>query len=334
MFDAVPLGDGADASGSELFDDARLAALNEKYLPLDFEQRIRSLYQDFAPEKVLVTSSFAATSAYFLHIISRIRPQQLIHFIDTGFHFPETLDYRRYLIDLFKLKVEDVRAEDWQHQFTVDDRTYQRDPDYCCSINKIQPLEGVKSGAEVWVSSLMRWQTDHRAGLPVFESRRGILKFNPMIDVTREERDRWWHGAIPRSAARIARSPAMAAAAAGPASPRPSAACTCNKSGNSRPLAAGMTDRSGRREDSLQPPGLSGNRRADMFRAKAEADQSRRQALQQWQPAEQPQRPWRGQGFGGVLTAGEDAADDPVLHQQLQALRHKGGQLASFLHGA
>ncbi len=172
MFDAVPLGDGADASGSELFDDARLAALNEKYLPLDFEQRIRSLYQDFAPEKVLVTSSFAATSAYFLHIISRIRPQQLIHFIDTGFHFPETLDYRRYLIDLFKLKVEDVRAEDWQHQFTVDDRTYQRDPDYCCSINKIQPLEGVKSGAEVWVSSLMRWQTDHRAGLPVFESPR------------------------------------------------------------------------------------------------------------------------------------------------------------------
>jgi len=172
-------------------DDARLAALNEKYLPLDFEERIRTLYQDFAPEKVLVTSSFAATSAYFLHIVSRIRPEQRIHFIDTGFHFPETLEYRRYLTELFKLKVEDVRAEDWQHQFSVDDKTYERDPDYCCAVNKIQPLDSVKSGAQVWVSSLMRWQTDHRAGLPVFELRRGILKFNPMIDVSREQRDRY-----------------------------------------------------------------------------------------------------------------------------------------------
>ena len=172
-------------------DEAGLAALNEKYLPLDFEARIRTLYQDFAADKVLVTSSFAATSAYFLHIVSRIRPQQRIHFIDTGFHFPETLEYRRYLTGLFGLTVEDVRAEDWQHQFTVDDKTYERDPDYCCTINKVQPLEAVKLNFHVWVSSLMRWQTDHRAGLPVFELRRGLLKFNPMIDVTREERDRY-----------------------------------------------------------------------------------------------------------------------------------------------
>ncbi len=190
MFDAAP-GSAAPVGPASILDEAGLAALNEKYLPLDFEARIRTLYEDFAPDKVLVTSSFAATSAYFLHIVSRIRPQQKIHFIDTGFHFPETLEYRRYLIGLFGLTVEDVRAEDWQHQFTADDKTYERDPDYCCSINKIQPLEAVKLNYHVWVSSLMRWQTDHRAGLPVFELRRGILKFNPMIDVTREERDRY-----------------------------------------------------------------------------------------------------------------------------------------------
>jgi phosphoadenosine phosphosulfate reductase len=191
MYDAIPASDTAEKAGAAVLGEAQLQALNEKYLPLDFEERIRSLYRDFAPDKVLVTSSFAATSAYFLHIITRIRPEQVIHFIDTGFHFPETLEYRRYLTGLYHLKVEDVRAEDWQHQFTVDDRTYERDPDYCCSINKIQPLEAVKSSFRVWVSSLMRWQTDHRAGLPVFELRRGILKFNPMIDVTREQRDRY-----------------------------------------------------------------------------------------------------------------------------------------------
>jgi len=190
VFDAAP-GSAASQGPASTLDEAGLAALNEKYLPLDFEARIRTLYQDFAADKVLVTSSFAATSAYFLHIVSRIRPQQKIHFIDTGFHFPETLEYRRYLTGLFGLTVEDVRAEDWQHQFTADDRTYERDPDYCCSINKVQPLEAVKQNYQVWVSSLMRWQTDHRAALPVFELRRGILKFNPMIDVSREERDRY-----------------------------------------------------------------------------------------------------------------------------------------------
>src|SRR5687768_15557507 len=93
--------------------EVQIEALNERYSPLNFEQRLRQLYLDFPPEKVMVTSSFAATSAYFLHVISTIRPEQVVHFIDTGYHFPETLNYRQYLIDLFQLKVVDVRAEDW-----------------------------------------------------------------------------------------------------------------------------------------------------------------------------------------------------------------------------
>ena len=77
-----------------------IAELNDRYQPFSFEARLLRLYQDFKPEKIMVTSSFAATSAYFLHIISRLRPEQVIFFIDTGFHFPETLLYRDYLIGL------------------------------------------------------------------------------------------------------------------------------------------------------------------------------------------------------------------------------------------
>jgi phosphoadenosine phosphosulfate reductase len=167
----------------------RIRALCEAYAPLGFEDRLRRLYTDFPPDKVLITSSFAATSAYFLHIVSRIRPEQAIHFIDTGFHFKETVEYRKYLIELFGLKVADVRAEDWKHEFTEQEKTYLKDPDFCCSINKIEPLEAIKPNFEVWVSSLMRWQTEHRSNLDIFEIRRGIVKFNPMIDVTKEERD-------------------------------------------------------------------------------------------------------------------------------------------------
>lgn len=169
--------------------EERVIALNARYAPMSFQQRIAELYRDFDPRRVLVTSSFAATSAYFLHIISRIRPEQRIHFIDTGYHFEQTLQYRAYLIGRFGLEVVDLRAEDWKHAFTRDERTYLRDPDFCCSVNKVEPLEAIKPSYDVWVSSLMRWQTEHRASLEVFELRRGMIKFNPMIDVSRGERD-------------------------------------------------------------------------------------------------------------------------------------------------
>lgn len=163
--------------------------LNAEYRPLHFAERLRKVYEDFSPEKVMVTSSFAATSAYFLHIISNIRPQQTIFMIDTGYHFAETLQYKEYLTELFGLQVQSVKADAHFHNYSQTEKLYETDPDFCCSINKINPLEEIKPNYDVWISSLMSWQTDHRAGLDIFEVRRGIIKFNPMIDVTREERD-------------------------------------------------------------------------------------------------------------------------------------------------
>lgn len=168
-----------------------LEEANARFRPLHFAERIRELYTMFTPEDVLITSSFAATSAYFLHIIHRIQPAQKIAFIDTGYHFEQTLAYKDYLSKLYGLEVFALKAEDWKHKFTVDDRTWEKNPDFCCSVNKVEPLEAVKPQFKVWVSSLMGWQTDHRGDMDIFETRRGILKFNPMIDVTREERDQY-----------------------------------------------------------------------------------------------------------------------------------------------
>lgn len=186
---ATTLEPDTQAHASARLDDADLAALNERYAPLDFEARLRQLYLDFDSAEVLVTSSFAATSAYFLHIISRIQPIQKIAFIDTGFHFRETLLYKEYLTKLLDLDVFSLKAEEWKHAFTETDQTYDKNPDFCCSINKVEPLEAVKPNYAVWISSLMAWQTDERAQMNIFERRRGIVKFNPMIDVTEAERD-------------------------------------------------------------------------------------------------------------------------------------------------
>ncbi|PIQ16326.1 MAG: phosphoadenylyl-sulfate reductase, partial [Flavobacteriales bacterium CG18_big_fil_WC_8_21_14_2_50_32_9] len=171
------------------FSTEEIKSLNIRYRKLSVNERIAQLYHDFLPEEIMLTSSFAATSAFLLHVFSKINPQQKIYFINTGYHFDETLEYKEQLTQLYGLKVEDVTAEKWEHDFTTQDETWKKDPDLCCSINKVKPLEVIKDNFTVWVSGLMEWQSDHRSTLDIFEERGGILKFYPLLDVSKEERE-------------------------------------------------------------------------------------------------------------------------------------------------
>jgi phosphoadenosine phosphosulfate reductase len=166
-----------------------IAELNDIFRPLQPEQRITELYRHFTTNDVMLTSSFAATSAYLLHLFSVYQPEQEVLFIDTGYHFEETLIYKEYLTKVYGLKRREVRAEAWKHEFTTKDETWTKDPDYCCTINKVEPLEKLKEEHEIWVSGLMSWQSDRRATLDIFEERGGVIKFYPLLDVTREQRE-------------------------------------------------------------------------------------------------------------------------------------------------
>lgn len=169
----------------------KIKDLNEKYHSLSPEERVKEIYNDFEEKEVMLTSSFAATSAFLLKLFSDIRKSQKIYFIDTGYHFKETLIYKEYLTLLYGLNVESVKAEDWKHDFTTSDQTWKTDPDLCCSVNKVEPLEALKKDHKIWVSGLMAWQSDHRSSLDIFEERNGILKFYPLVDVSREERENY-----------------------------------------------------------------------------------------------------------------------------------------------
>lgn len=166
-----------------------VARLNEKYKDLSIQERIAELYSDFNPAEIMLTSSFAATSAFLLKLFSEVNLDQLVYFIDTGYHFEETLKYRKQLTDLYGFKVESLSASKEEHEFTTRDKTWKKDPDFCCNINKVKPLDIIKSQYTVWVSGLMEWQSDHRASLNIFENRGEILKFYPLLDVSRQERD-------------------------------------------------------------------------------------------------------------------------------------------------
>ena len=163
--------------------------LNVKFKSIEPGQRIIELYKIFQKEEIMLTSSFATTSAYLLHLFSIHKPEQEVLFINTGYHFKETLIYRDYLSKIYNLNVREIKAEKYKHNFTTSDQTWIKDPDYCCTINKVEPIEKLKKKYKVWISGLMSWQTSNRSNFNVFEKRDNILKFHPLIDISREQRE-------------------------------------------------------------------------------------------------------------------------------------------------
>ena len=169
--------------------EAELKALNAKYKTLSATERIQELYKDFDVTEVMLTSSFAATSAFLLKLFSDTNKKQEVFFIDTGYHFEDTLEYKKKLTEKYGLNVKSISALKEEHEFTTKDETWKKNPDFCCSINKVKPLDTIKNKYKVWVSGLMEWQSDHRATLDIFELRGEILKFYPLLDITKEQRD-------------------------------------------------------------------------------------------------------------------------------------------------
>ena len=165
-----------------------LNKLNKVYNKLTPQQRISKLYEDFNADEIMLTSSFAASSAMLLKLFSDVNKNQLIYFIDTRYHFKETLIYKEYLTKLYGLNVKHVKAEKFKHDNTKVNKTWINNPNLCCDINKVQPLDKLKLNYKIWVSGLMKWQSNSRSTLNIFEERNRIVKFYPLLDVSQEER--------------------------------------------------------------------------------------------------------------------------------------------------
>lgn len=166
-------------------------SLNKKYRKLSVSERITELYTNFGTDEIMLTSSFAASSAFLLREFSEVNKEQKIYFINTKYHFDETMEYKKQLTELYGLKVECIGAKKEDNDFTTRNKTWEESPEFCCDINKVRPLQLIKERFTVWVSGLMEWQSDHRASLDIFEQRNGILKFYPLLDVTKEEREQY-----------------------------------------------------------------------------------------------------------------------------------------------
>ena len=159
--------------------------LNEKYKKLSPVERIKEIYNDF--DDILLSSSFGTTAVFQLYLFYKAGVNQPVHFIDTTYHFKETLDYKEKLTNLFALNVINITPDKEQNKFSKSGELWRYDPDQCCQINKVEPFEKIRDQYEVWISGLMSWQSSHREKLNIFEEKKGVIKFYPILDVTEEE---------------------------------------------------------------------------------------------------------------------------------------------------
>ncbi|MEO0474005.1 MAG: phosphoadenylyl-sulfate reductase [Bacteroidota bacterium] len=163
-----------------------------EYAQLGYRERLERLFSEF--DRVLVTSSFGTSSATFLHLLHQVKPDHPIYFVDTTYHFAETHAYRRTLSTLWELNVIPVRPKANENMFTKVDFTWTHEPDACCYVNKVLPLAELKNKHQVWISGMVGGSTTHRQQLPIFKEKEGLLRFYPLLDMTKEEAE--WNQVI------------------------------------------------------------------------------------------------------------------------------------------
>lgn len=142
------------------------------------------------PNKVAASSSFQTQSVPLLHMIAETTPQLPVVFLDTGFHFSETLQFRDDLEKRFGLNIQDVRPERNPEQLAAKhgDRLYERNPNLCCHLNKVEPMKQAVAGLQAWISGVRADQTPQRRKLDVVEiQENGLLKIHPMLNWTKKE---------------------------------------------------------------------------------------------------------------------------------------------------
>lgn len=136
-------------------------------------------------KKVFTSSSFQSHSIVLLHILSRIDKSIPVYFINTGYHFPETIEFRDQVADSFGLNVIDVKSATpkYQQRDSSGKLLFTSDPDFCCFLNKVQPLEAILAENDVWINGVRGDQSAVRKAMKVEQpAPHDTIRFHPMLD--------------------------------------------------------------------------------------------------------------------------------------------------------
>ena len=140
-------------------------------------------------DRFCITSSMA--DAVVAHLAGSVAPGVEVVFLDTGLHFAETLRVRDKVARTLPVTVISAKPRltlaEQEEQYGP--RLYARDPDQCCALRKVEPLEQVLDGYDAWAAGLRRDESPTRARTPVvhFEYARNKVKVNPIAAWTEQD---------------------------------------------------------------------------------------------------------------------------------------------------
>lgn len=179
-----------------LISDPELRALNARFETETPQEIVRWALEDSGIERIALASAFQAEGTCVMHMASLVRPDVEVLFLETGFHFAETLAFKEQLVERLGLAITDlVGAYTVERQEAAfGERLYERDPGMCCDINKVRPMFDALQKLDAWITAFRRDSSPTRASAPILdryelEPGRPMLRINPVANWTR--RDTW-----------------------------------------------------------------------------------------------------------------------------------------------
>jgi phosphoadenosine phosphosulfate reductase len=165
--------------------------LNNMFRGIEPTEMLRVLLNENMLGDVAAVSSFGAESAVLLHMIAQASPSTPVLFLDTGKHFPETLAYGGDLVERLGLTDLRILTPDPETILKKDETglRWSYDPDGCCEIRKVVPLEKALAGFDASITGRKGFQSSTRSGLPRFELDGDRLKVNPLANWTKADLD-------------------------------------------------------------------------------------------------------------------------------------------------
>ncbi|HSL63042.1 MAG TPA: phosphoadenylyl-sulfate reductase [Gaiellaceae bacterium] len=149
---------------------------------LDFEamtaEDVLRWASDEFGDGLCLTCSWQRQSSVLVHMVSELGLDVDVIELDTLVLFPETYATRDALVERYGLRLRSVRPVD------PPDRLWETDPDACCGIRKVRPLERALAGYDAWITGIRREQSPTRAGARKLEwsERYGVWKVQPLVD--------------------------------------------------------------------------------------------------------------------------------------------------------
>ena len=144
-------------------------------------------------ERFAITSSMG--DGVLAHVASKVAPGIDVVFLDTGYHFAETIGTRDAVAATLPVNLINVTPKQTvaEQDATYGKDLFNRDPDLCCALRKVKPLEEALASYDAWATGLRRDETQNRVIAPVigWDEKKRKVKVSPLARWTNDEIDRY-----------------------------------------------------------------------------------------------------------------------------------------------